>query len=150
MADLWRMIWEQEVVILAHLKEDVCDSCCHWLDRGCWTYGHVAVEDSDVLVDYTIRKFYVQHIRSIEWLLLGNDFHLTLCPSRSNRMMPRVVTPLHFTNWPNFGVSFSPIGMLKFQESQRRSSRPSRPSWSTAGTLQAPRFKIFLWLMLRM
>lgn len=27
---------------------------------------------------------------------------------------PRLVTQLHFTSWPDFGVPFSPIGMLKF------------------------------------
>lgn len=27
---------------------------------------------------------------------------------------PRPVTQLHFTSWPDFGVPFSPIGMLKF------------------------------------
>lgn len=28
--------------------------------------------------------------------------------------MLRLVTQLHFTSWPDFGVPFSPIGMLKF------------------------------------
>lgn len=27
---------------------------------------------------------------------------------------PRLVTQLHFTSWPDFGVPFTPIGMLKF------------------------------------
>lgn len=27
---------------------------------------------------------------------------------------PRLVTQLHFTSWPDFGVPLSPIGMLKF------------------------------------
>ncbi|MEQ2208923.1 hypothetical protein XENOCAPTIV_019624 [Xenoophorus captivus] len=40
------------------------DKCYqYWPDQGCWTYGNarVAVEDCTVLVDYTIRKFCVQH-----------------------------------------------------------------------------------------
>ncbi|XP_019738872.1 receptor-type tyrosine-protein phosphatase alpha-like [Hippocampus comes] len=49
----------------------------------------VAVEDSAVLVHYTIRKFYIQHIRSIEWLVLCNACHSnTLYSSRSNPAMP--------------------------------------------------------------
>uniref|UniRef100_A0A8C7ZHW7 Receptor-type tyrosine-protein phosphatase epsilon n=1 Tax=Oryzias sinensis TaxID=183150 RepID=A0A8C7ZHW7_9TELE len=94
-ADFWRMVWEQKVatvVMLTNLKERKEDKCYqYWPDQGCWTYGNVrvAVEDFTVLVDYTIRKFCVQYT-------------------------PRLVTQLHFTSWPDFGVPFSPIGMLKF------------------------------------
>uniref|UniRef100_A0A665VD19 Receptor-type tyrosine-protein phosphatase epsilon n=1 Tax=Echeneis naucrates TaxID=173247 RepID=A0A665VD19_ECHNA len=97
LADFWRMIWEQKVatvVMLTNLKERKEDKCCqYWPDQGCWTYGNVrvAVEDFTVLVDYTIRKFCVQYVST-----------------------PRLVTQLHFTSWPDFGVPFSPIGMLKF------------------------------------
>uniref|UniRef100_A0A7N8YQL7 protein-tyrosine-phosphatase n=1 Tax=Mastacembelus armatus TaxID=205130 RepID=A0A7N8YQL7_9TELE len=64
----------------------------------CWMYGNVrvAMEDFTVLVDYTIRKFCVQY--------QGSD----------GLRAPRLVTQLHFTSWPDFGVPFSPIGMLKF------------------------------------
>uniref|UniRef100_A0A669B615 Receptor-type tyrosine-protein phosphatase epsilon n=1 Tax=Oreochromis niloticus TaxID=8128 RepID=A0A669B615_ORENI len=64
----------------------------YWPEKGCWMYGNirVALEDVIVLVDYTIRKFCVQYVT------------------------PRLVTQLHFTSWPDFGVPFSPIGMLKF------------------------------------
>ncbi|XP_056432721.1 receptor-type tyrosine-protein phosphatase epsilon-like isoform X3 [Gadus chalcogrammus] len=100
--DFWRMIWEQKVatvVMLTNLKERKEDKCYqYWPDQGCWTYGNVrvAVEDFTVLVDYTIRKFCVQY--------QGNDSSKT----------PRLLTQLHFTSWPDFGVPFSPIGMLKF------------------------------------
>uniref|UniRef100_A0A4W6FEX3 Receptor-type tyrosine-protein phosphatase epsilon n=1 Tax=Lates calcarifer TaxID=8187 RepID=A0A4W6FEX3_LATCA len=102
-ADFWRMIWEQKVatvVMLTNLKERKEDKCYqYWPDQGCWTYGNVrvAVEDFTVLVDYTIRKFCVQYVSF-----------------RGNRITPRPVTQLHFTSWPDFGVPFSPIGMLKF------------------------------------
>uniref|UniRef100_A0A673C3U3 Receptor-type tyrosine-protein phosphatase n=1 Tax=Sphaeramia orbicularis TaxID=375764 RepID=A0A673C3U3_9TELE len=101
-ADFWRMIWEQKVatvVMLTNLKERKEDKCYqYWPDQGCWTYGNVrvAVEDFTVLVDYTIRKFCIQYQAS--------DAAKT----------PRLVTQLHFTSWPDFGVPFSPIGMLKF------------------------------------
>ncbi|XP_043110039.1 receptor-type tyrosine-protein phosphatase epsilon isoform X2 [Puntigrus tetrazona] len=100
-ADFWRMIWEQKsstIVMLTNLKERKEDKCYqYWPDQGCWTYGNVrvAVEDFTVLVDYTIRKFCVQY---------ASDGSKT----------PRLVTQLHFTSWPDFGVPFSPIGMLKF------------------------------------
>uniref|UniRef100_A0A8C3A182 Receptor-type tyrosine-protein phosphatase epsilon n=1 Tax=Cyclopterus lumpus TaxID=8103 RepID=A0A8C3A182_CYCLU len=101
-ADFWRTIWEQKVatvVMLTNLKERKEDKCYqYWPDQGCWSYGNVrvAVEDFTVLVDYTIRKFCIQHQAS--------DAVKT----------PRLVTQLHFTSWPDFGVPFSPIGMLKF------------------------------------
>uniref|UniRef100_A0A8C4NQY7 Receptor-type tyrosine-protein phosphatase n=2 Tax=Dicentrarchus labrax TaxID=13489 RepID=A0A8C4NQY7_DICLA len=101
-ADFWRMIWEQKVatvVMLTNLKERKEDKCYqYWPDQGCWTYGNVrvAVEDFTVLVDYTIRKFCIQY--------QATDAAKT----------PRLVTQLHFTSWPDFGVPFSPIGMLKF------------------------------------
>ncbi|XP_061763530.1 receptor-type tyrosine-protein phosphatase epsilon-like isoform X2 [Nerophis ophidion] len=101
-ADFWRMIWEQKVatvIMLTNLKERKEDKCYqYWPDQGCWTYGsvRVAVEDFTVLVDYTIRKFCIQH------------------QSTDAAKTTRMVTQLHFTSWPDFGVPFSPIGMLKF------------------------------------
>ncbi|KAM9463054.1 receptor-type tyrosine-protein phosphatase epsilon isoform 1-T3 [Clarias gariepinus] len=101
-ADFWRMIWEQKsatIVMLTNLKERKEDKCYqYWPDKGCWMYGNVrvAVEDITVLVDYTIRKFCVQYQAS------------------DGSKTPRLVTQLHFTSWPDFGVPFSPIGMLKF------------------------------------
>uniref|UniRef100_A0A8C1I3E8 protein-tyrosine-phosphatase n=2 Tax=Cyprinus carpio TaxID=7962 RepID=A0A8C1I3E8_CYPCA len=56
----------------------------------------VALEDVTVLVDYTVRKFCVQH------------------HAADGCRTPRLVTQLHFTSWPDFGVPLSPIGMLKF------------------------------------
>ncbi|EMP42177.1 Receptor-type tyrosine-protein phosphatase epsilon [Chelonia mydas] len=100
--DFWRMIWEQKsaiIVMLTNLKERKEDKCYqYWPDQGCWTYGNirVSVEDSIVLVDYTIRKFCIQ-----------SQLH-------DGSKVPRLVTQLHFTSWPDFGVPFTPIGMLKF------------------------------------
>ncbi|XP_069095818.1 receptor-type tyrosine-protein phosphatase epsilon isoform X1 [Pleurodeles waltl] len=99
--DFWRMIWEQKsavVVMLTNLKERKEDKCYqYWPDQGCWIYGNirVSVEDVIVLVDYTIRKFCIQ-------------------PVHDGCKAPRLVTQLHFTSWPDFGVPFTPIGMLKF------------------------------------
>uniref|UniRef100_A0A8C4SC66 Receptor-type tyrosine-protein phosphatase n=1 Tax=Erpetoichthys calabaricus TaxID=27687 RepID=A0A8C4SC66_ERPCA len=101
-ADFWKMIWEQKcvtIVMLTNLKERKEEKCHqYWPDQGCWTYGNtrVAVEDFTVLVDYTIRKFCVQYQAS------------------DGTKSCRCVTQLHFTSWPDFGVPFTPIGMLKF------------------------------------
>ncbi|XP_077114504.1 receptor-type tyrosine-protein phosphatase epsilon isoform X1 [Ranitomeya variabilis] len=101
MNDFWRMIWEQKsatIVMLTNLKERKEDKCHqYWPDQGCWIYGsiRVSVEDVIVLVDYTIRKFCIQ-------------------PVHDGCKAPRLVTQLHFTSWPDFGVPFTPIGMLKF------------------------------------
>lgn len=32
----------------------------------------------------------------------------------SGKKPQRLVTQFHFTSWPDFGVPFTPIGMLKF------------------------------------
>ncbi|KFQ16523.1 Receptor-type tyrosine-protein phosphatase epsilon, partial [Leptosomus discolor] len=99
--DFWRMIWEQKsavIVMLTNLKERKEEKCYqYWPDQGCWTYGNirVSVEDCIVLVDYTVRKFCVQSLHD-------------------GCKAPRLVTQLHFTSWPDFGVPFTPIGMLKF------------------------------------
>ncbi|XP_058043948.1 receptor-type tyrosine-protein phosphatase epsilon isoform X3 [Ahaetulla prasina] len=100
--DFWRMIWEQKsatIVMLTNVKERKEDKCFqYWPDQGCWTYGNirVCVEDCIVLVDYTVRKFCIH-------------------PQVSDGCKaPRLVTQLHFTSWPDFGVPFTPIGMLKF------------------------------------
>ncbi|XP_027444533.1 receptor-type tyrosine-protein phosphatase epsilon isoform X4 [Zalophus californianus] len=100
--DFWRMIWEQKaatIVMLTNLKERKEEKCSqYWPDQGCWTYGNirVCVEDCVVLVDYTIRKFCIQ----------------SQLPDGCKA--PRLVSQLHFTSWPDFGVPFTPIGMLKF------------------------------------
>uniref|UniRef100_A0A673J210 Receptor-type tyrosine-protein phosphatase alpha n=1 Tax=Sinocyclocheilus rhinocerous TaxID=307959 RepID=A0A673J210_9TELE len=94
--DFWRMIWEQNtatIVMVTNLKErKECKCAQYWPDQGCWTYGNirVSVEDMMILVDYTIRKFCIQ------------------------QKPQRLVTQFHFTSWPDFGVPFTPIGMLKF------------------------------------
>ncbi|XP_035957843.2 receptor-type tyrosine-protein phosphatase epsilon isoform X5 [Halichoerus grypus] len=100
--DFWRMIWEQKsatIVMLTNLKERKEEKCSqYWPDQGCWTYGNirVCVEDCVVLVDYTIRKFCIQ----------------SQLPDGCKA--PRLISQLHFTSWPDFGVPFTPIGMLKF------------------------------------
>uniref|UniRef100_A0A671UBU9 Receptor-type tyrosine-protein phosphatase alpha n=1 Tax=Sparus aurata TaxID=8175 RepID=A0A671UBU9_SPAAU len=99
--DYWRMIWEQNtatIVMVTNLKErKECKCAQYWPDQGCWTYGNirVSVEDTMVLVDYTIRKFCIQQVIS-------------------HKTPQRLVTQFHFTSWPDFGVPFTPIGMLKF------------------------------------
>ncbi|XP_030624107.1 receptor-type tyrosine-protein phosphatase alpha [Chanos chanos] len=101
--DFWRMIWEQNtatIVMVTNLKErKECKCAQYWPDQGCWTYGNirVSVEDVTVLVDYTIRKFCIQQV--------GDP------PGKKPQ---RLVTQFHFTSWPDFGVPFTPIGMLKF------------------------------------
>ncbi|XP_025129978.2 receptor-type tyrosine-protein phosphatase epsilon isoform X7 [Bubalus bubalis] len=105
--DFWRMIWEQKcatIVMLTNLKERKEEKCYqYWPDQGCWTYGNirVCVEDCVVLVDYTIRKFCIQ----------------SQLPDGCKA--PRLVCQLHFTSWPDFGVPFTPIGMLKFLKKVR-------------------------------
>uniref|UniRef100_A0A8C9Y4Q8 protein-tyrosine-phosphatase n=1 Tax=Sander lucioperca TaxID=283035 RepID=A0A8C9Y4Q8_SANLU len=76
-----------------------CKCAQYWPDQGCWTYGNirVSVEDTMVLVDYTIRKFCIQQVGDV-----------------SGKKPQRLVTQFHFTSWPDFGVPFTPIGMLKF------------------------------------
>ncbi|XP_030643271.1 receptor-type tyrosine-protein phosphatase epsilon-like [Chanos chanos] len=101
-ADFWRMVWEQRcatIVMLTNLRERKEEKCYqYWPEQGCWQYGfvRVAVEDFTVLVDYTIRKFCVQY------------------QAPDGYRAPRLITQLHFTSWPDFGVPLSPIGMLKF------------------------------------
>ncbi|KAG7494636.1 receptor-type tyrosine-protein phosphatase alpha [Solea senegalensis] len=101
--DYWRMIWEQNtatIVMVTNLKErKECKCAQYWPDQGCWTYGNirVSVEDTMVLVDYTIRKFCIQQVGDL-----------------SGKKPQRLVTQFHFTSWPDFGVPFTPIGMLKF------------------------------------
>ncbi|KAL7861389.1 hypothetical protein SRHO_G00128300 [Serrasalmus rhombeus] len=106
-ADFWRTVWEQKsatIVMLTNTRERKEEKCCqYWPDQGCWQYGcvRVAVEDVTVLVDYTVRKFCVQ-------------YH-----AADGCRAPRLVTQLHFTSWPDFGVPLSPIGMLKFLKKVR-------------------------------
>uniref|UniRef100_A0A672LV46 Receptor-type tyrosine-protein phosphatase epsilon n=1 Tax=Sinocyclocheilus grahami TaxID=75366 RepID=A0A672LV46_SINGR len=99
--DFWRMgqykkINQNKTLLINCINQEKCYQ--YWPEQGCWVYGcvRVAMEDVTVLVDYTIRKFCVQH------------------HAADGCRPPRLVTQLHFTSWPDFGVPLSPIGMLKF------------------------------------
>ncbi|XP_032806580.1 receptor-type tyrosine-protein phosphatase alpha-like isoform X1 [Petromyzon marinus] len=111
--DYWRMIWELNtatIVMVTNLKErKECKCAQYWPDQGCWTYGNlrVSVEDVTVLVDYTIRKFLIQVVGDIP-----------------NKKPPRLITQFHFTSWPDFGVPFAPIGMLKFLKKVKTCNPP--------------------------
>ncbi|KAM8867882.1 receptor-type tyrosine-protein phosphatase alpha [Synchiropus picturatus] len=111
--DYWRMIWEQNtatIVMVTNLKErKECKCAQYWPDQGCWTYGNirVSVEDTMVLVDYTIRKFCIQQVGDV-----------------SGKKPQRLVTQFHFTSWPDFGVPFTPIGMLKFLKKVKTCNPP--------------------------
>ncbi|KAK7915460.1 hypothetical protein WMY93_011221 [Mugilogobius chulae] len=111
--DYWRMIWEQNtatIVMVTNLKErKECKCAQYWPDQGCWTYGsiRVSVEDTTVLVDYTVRKFCIQQIGDV-----------------SGKKPQRLLTQFHFTSWPDFGVPFTPIGMLKFLKKVKNCNPP--------------------------
>ncbi|CAN9512449.1 unnamed protein product [Ophioblennius macclurei] len=111
--DYWRMIWEQNtatIVMVTNLKErKECKCAQYWPDQGCWTYGNirVSVEDTMVLVDYTIRKFCIQQVGDV-----------------SGKKPQRLITQFHFTSWPDFGVPFTPIGMLKFLKKVKACNPP--------------------------
>lgn len=53
-------------------------------------------------------------------VVLGEGPLLPLTPPHPPQQLPdgckapRLVSQLHFTSWPDFGVPFTPIGMLKF------------------------------------
>ncbi|ROL41585.1 Receptor-type tyrosine-protein phosphatase epsilon [Anabarilius grahami] len=140
--DFWRMVWEQKsttIVMLTNTRERKEEKCYqYWPEQGCWIYGcvKVAMEDVTVLVDYTIRKFCVQHEKCYQyWPEQGCWIYgcvkvamedVTVLVDYTIRKFcvqhhaadgcrpPRLVTQLHFTSWPDFGVPLSPIGMLKF------------------------------------
>ncbi|OBS66816.1 hypothetical protein A6R68_04658 [Neotoma lepida] len=124
--DFWRMIWEQNtatIVMVTNLKErKECKCAQYWPDQGCWTYGNVrvSVEDVTVLVDYTVRKFCIQQVRSSapsqHSIIRTNPQNLLTSQvgDVTNRKPQRLITQFHFTSWPDFGVPFTPIGMLKF------------------------------------
>jgi len=54
-------ILQTSVVCMCEMQEKCYQ---YWPEQGCWIYGcvRVAMEDVTVLVDYTIRKFCVQHV----------------------------------------------------------------------------------------
>uniref|UniRef100_A0AAY4DJW9 Tyrosine-protein phosphatase non-receptor type 20 n=1 Tax=Denticeps clupeoides TaxID=299321 RepID=A0AAY4DJW9_9TELE len=85
------------------------EKCCqYWPNQGSCRYGRVCVtlQQASVLVDYTIRKLSLQS--------QGGD------GCRETRM----VTQMHFTGWPDFGVPFSPISTLRFLKRVRNSNPP--------------------------
>jgi len=99
-ADFWRMIWEQEIpviVMVTNLKEGVEEKCArYWND----TIGE-PFEANDISVTVT----------KVEKLA---EFVIREMNIKNETEVPRTVTQLHFTAWPDFNVPQNPIGMLKF------------------------------------
>ncbi|KAI4812758.1 hypothetical protein KUCAC02_024126 [Chaenocephalus aceratus] len=102
LADFWRMIWEQKtatIVMLTNLKERKEDKCYQYCPRkaaGCTGTS-----------EWRWRT-------SLYWWttpLESSVFNIRAATAPELRASS---TQLHFTSWPDFGVPFSPIGMLKF------------------------------------
>ncbi|NWR73416.1 PTPRA phosphatase, partial [Centropus unirufus] len=109
--DFWRMIWEQNtatIVMVTNLKErkEVGARRLHGLE------SKPALSECDTSA---------HRIPRLEKTLEITESNPT-CPllnlipvgDVTNKKPQRLVTQFHFTSWPDFGVPFTPIGMLKF------------------------------------
>uniref|UniRef100_A0A8B9K6T1 protein-tyrosine-phosphatase n=1 Tax=Astyanax mexicanus TaxID=7994 RepID=A0A8B9K6T1_ASTMX len=64
------------------------------------------------------------NILPCECKMKNKDIESLVDEVQQGTIAPRLVTQLHFTSWPDFGVPLSPIGMLKFLK-KVRSVNPS-------------------------
>ncbi|KAK3101774.1 hypothetical protein FSP39_006244 [Pinctada imbricata] len=101
-ADFWRMIWEQNSVVIVMITKLMergrrkCDQ--YWPDEGVETYGAIQVKHVNTFsrAHYTVRIFSLKNIK------LKKQFS------------ERIVHQFHYTEWPDHGVPDFTLPVLKF------------------------------------
>lgn len=78
-------MWLWVMALLCLAPQEKCFQ--YWPEKGCWIYGsvRVAMEDFTVLVDYTIRKFYIQYVSKRWHLMILLSQKKTMVISKSDK-----------------------------------------------------------------
>ncbi|XP_048739553.2 tyrosine-protein phosphatase 99A-like isoform X3 [Ostrea edulis] len=101
-ADFWRMVWEQNSVVIVMITKLVertrrkCDQ--YWPEDGIETYGNIQVKHVNTFsrAHYTVRIFSLKNVK------LKKQFS------------ERIVHQFHYTEWPDHGVPDFTLPVLKF------------------------------------
>lgn len=101
-ADFWRMVWEQNSVVIVMITKLVertrrkCDQ--YWPEDGIETYGPIQVKHVNTFsrAHYTVRIFSLKNVK------LKKQFS------------ERIVHQFHYTEWPDHGVPDFTLPVLKF------------------------------------
>ncbi|XP_062589187.1 tyrosine-protein phosphatase 99A-like isoform X2 [Saccostrea cucullata] len=101
-ADFWRMVWEQNSVVIVMITKLVertrrkCDQ--YWPEDGIETYGCIQVKHVNTFsrAHYTVRIFSLKNVK------LKKQFS------------ERIVHQFHYTEWPDHGVPDFTLPVLKF------------------------------------
>ncbi|XP_052213906.1 tyrosine-protein phosphatase 99A-like isoform X2 [Dreissena polymorpha] len=103
-ADFWRMIWEQNTIVIVMITNLVergrpkCDM--YWPNEGQETYGSVVVKHLNTISrsHYTVRLFSLKSNKN----------------KKSKQVSERIVHQYHYTEWPDHGVPEFTLPVLKF------------------------------------
>lgn len=90
----WRMIWEQQVIIIVMITNLIergrrkCDM--YWPREGTEIYGVISVTllEENVLATYTVRTFSIKHLK---------------LKKKKGGACEKTVYQYHYTNWPDHG-----------------------------------------------
>ncbi|KAL5015070.1 hypothetical protein ScPMuIL_009340 [Solemya velum] len=102
-ADFWRMVWEQNCVIVVMITNLVergrrkCDM--YWPEEGTQVYGTVSVKHLNTFsrAHYTVRMFSLKNLKM-----------------KKKHSSERIVYQYHYTEWPDHGVPDFTLPVLKF------------------------------------
>ncbi|XP_069682518.1 tyrosine-protein phosphatase non-receptor type 9 isoform X3 [Periplaneta americana] len=105
--DFWRMIWEQQVLVVVMTTRVVergrtkCGQYWEAEEGGVATHGGFRVTTTSVEqhADYTVTSLQLTNLKTDEW---------------------REVSHYQFTSWPDYGVPHSALAMLDFLERVRQ------------------------------
>ncbi|XP_070557951.1 receptor-type tyrosine-protein phosphatase alpha-like isoform X2 [Ptychodera flava] len=113
--DFWRMIWEQNsiiIIMLTNLVEKGKKKCeQYWPSEGTEQYGSIEVtlEDTNNLAAYTIRRFTVKN-----------------CKAKKVRGQhgERMVYQYHYTAWPDHGIPEDSLPVISFVKKSSAANPP--------------------------
>jgi tyrosine-protein phosphatase non-receptor type 9 len=106
-SDFWRMVWEQQVLVVVMTTRVVergrtkCGQYWEAEEGGVTTYGGFQVTTASVEqhADYTVSSLHLTNLKTDEW---------------------REVSHYQFTSWPDYGVPHSALAMLDFLDRVRQ------------------------------
>ncbi|XP_071799332.1 tyrosine-protein phosphatase Lar-like isoform X2 [Asterias amurensis] len=112
--DFWRMVWEQEVMIivmLTNLIENAKKKCIQYWPDEQKIYGDIVVKlvSEKVKTDFTERTFVISNIN------IDED-------------VPREIKQFHYTSWPDMGLPDSPAPLMKFIHEVKQNEDDIKPS----------------------
>ncbi|KAI1301652.1 Tyrosine-protein phosphatase non-receptor type 9 [Halotydeus destructor] len=105
--DFWKMIWEQQVVVIVMTTKTIerCRAKCHQY----WPF------EAETTAEYGPFEIHNRHVEQFPDYMISQ---LEITDSKSGTK--RDVTHMQYTSWPDYGCPPTALGMLEFRDKVRQ------------------------------